>query len=309
LLVVRSLIYLSSFPISRRNIISDLFQLLIAGATTGCIYGLIGLTFTLTYNATRLPNFAQGEFVMLGAMFAYLFSVVLKVSSLPTFALVLLMGGLAGVIVDRFVIEPMRRKNAPIINQVMATAAAAIVISGVVAKIAGVRQLGMGPQFTGDVITLDKLTIMPQNLAVIGLTALSSFAVWLFMSRTKFGLSILATGFNPIASQLIGINVNRVFIATTALSAGLAALAGSLIAPIISASPYMGLHMAIKGFIAAVVGGLGNPISALIGGLAVGVCETLMSGYVSSSLNEVITLGFMLIVLMVRPRGLFGERE
>jgi branched-chain amino acid transport system permease protein len=289
--------------------VSDFLQLLIAGATAGAIYGQIGLTFTLTYNATKLPNFAQGEFVMIGAMFAVLFFVHLKLPSAVAFALVITLGAMSGALFDRIIIEPMRREAAPIITQVMATLAAAIVIAGITAQIAGVRQLGMPAQFTGAVIQVGELTVLPQNLAVIGITALECVAVWAFMSRTKFGLSILATGYNPVAAQLIGINVRRVFLATTALSAGLAALAGAMIAPIISASPYMGLNMAIKGFIAAVIGGMGNPVSALIGGLIVGICETLISGYVSSSLNEVMTLGIMLIVLLVRPTGLVGERS
>lgn len=288
---------------------SDFLQLLIAGATTGAIYGQIGLTFTLTYNATKLPNFAQGEFVMIGAMFAVFFFAYLKLPSAVAFALVITLGAMSGALFDRIIIEPMRREGAPVITQVMATLAAAIVIAGVTAQIAGVRQLGMSPQFTGTVIQVGELTVLPQNLAVLGITALECIAVWAFMSRTKFGLSILATGYNPIAAQLIGINVRRVFLATTALSAGLAALAGAMIAPIISASPYMGLNMAIKGFIAAVIGGMGNPVSALVGGLIVGICETLISGYVSSSLNEVMTLGIMLIVLLVRPTGLVGERS
>lgn len=287
----------------------DFLQLLIAGATTGAIYGQIGLTFTLTYNATKLPNFAQGEFVMIGAMFAVLFFAHLKLPTPIAFALVLTLGGIAGAFFDRIIIEPMRREDAPIITQVTATLAAAIVIAGVTAQIAGVRQLGMSPQFTGSVIQVGELTVLPQNLAVLGITALECIAIWVFMSRTKFGLSILATGYNSVAAQLIGINVRRVFLATTALSAGLAALAGAMIAPIISASPYMGLNMAIKGFIAAVIGGMGNPVSALVGGLIVGICETLISGYVSSSLNEVMTLGIMLIVLLVRPTGLMGERS
>ena len=287
---------------------SDFLQLLIAGATTGSIYGLVGLTFTLTYNATKLPNLAIGEFVMIGAMLAVLTFASWKLPVLIAFPLIILAGGAVGVIFDRLVTAPMRNAGMPLTSQIMATIAAAIVISNGMAQIAGVRQLGLPPQFTGGVIRVGDLSILPQNLAVIVITFLIGGGLWLFLSRTRFGLSIVATGYNPVAARLVGINVTHVFIATVGLSAAIAALAGAIVAPIVSASAYMGLNIAIKGFIAAVVGGMGRPVFALVGGLVVGVCETMMSGYVSSAFNEVITLGLMLAVLMARPTGLMGER-
>lgn len=287
---------------------SDFLQLLIAGATTGSIYGLVGLTFTLTYNATKLPNLALGEFVMIGAMLAVLAFVSWKLPVVLAFPLILLLGGIVGVVFDRLVTAPMRNAGTPLTSQIMATIAAAIVISNGMAQIAGVRQLGLPPQFAGGVIRFGDLSILPQNLAVIVITALIGCGLWLFLSRTRFGLSIVATGYNPTAARLVGINVGHVFLATFALSAAIAALAGAIVAPIVSASAYMGLNIAIKGFIAAVVGGMGRPIFALAGGLVVGICETMMSGYISSAFNEVITLGLMLAVLMARPTGLMGER-
>lgn len=287
---------------------SDFLQLLIAGATTGSIYGLIGLIFTLTYNATKLPNLALGEFVMIGAMLAVLTFSVWKLPMVVAFPFIILAGGACGIVFDRLVTAPMRKAGTPMTSQIMATIAAAIVISGGMAQIAGVRQLGLPAQFQGGVIRMGELSILPQNLAVIVITALIGVGLWLFLSRTRFGLSIVATGYNPTAARLVGIKVSHVFLATFALSAAIAALAGAIVAPIISASAYMGLNIAIKGFIAAVVGGMGRPIFALVGGLVVGICETMMSGYVSSSFNEVITLGLMLAVLMARPTGLLGER-
>lgn len=287
---------------------SDFLQLLIAGATTGSIYGLVGLTFTLTYNATKLPNLALGEFVMIGAMLAVLTFASWKLPIVLALPLILLLGGVVGVVFDRLITAPMRNSSMPLTSQIMATIAAAIVISNGMAQIAGVRQLGLPPQFSGGVIRFGDLSILPQNLAVIVITVLIGCGLWLFLSRTRFGLGIVATGYNPTAARLVGINVTHVFIATFALSAAIAALAGAIIAPIVSASAYMGLNIAIKGFIAAVVGGMGRPIFALVGGLVVGICETMMSGYVSSAFNEVITLGLMLAVLMARPTGLMGER-
>ncbi len=288
---------------------SDFVQLLIAGATTGSIYGLIGLTFTLIYNATKLPNFGQGEFVMLGAMFAVLFFGTLALPGYVAFPLIILCGAIVGALYQQIFVAPMQRSGAPLINQVMATIAAAIIISNLAAIVAGVRQLGIPSQFGNDALRLGEFSILPQSLAVIVVTAVVAIALWLFLTRTTIGMTILATGYNPIAAQLVGIRVSSVMIMTFGLSAAIATLAGALIAPIIAASPYMGINMAVKGFIASIVGGMSNPSFALLGGLVVGVCETLISGYVSSSLNEVITLGLMMTVLLARPNGLFGDNR
>lgn len=288
---------------------SDFVQLLIAGATTGSIYGLIGLTFTLIYNATKLPNFGQGEFVMLGAMFAVLFFGALALPGYFAFPLVIMCGAVAGALYQQVFVAPMQRSGAPMINQVMATIAAAIIISNLAAIIAGVRQLGIPGQFGYDALRLGEFSILPQSLAVIVVTAVIAVALWLFLTRTTIGMTILATGYNPTAAQLVGVRVSQVMIMTFSLSAAIATLAGALIAPIIAASAYMGINMAVKGFIAAIVGGMANPSYALLGGLVVGICETLVSGYISSALNEVITLALMMAMLLARPNGLFGDNK
>ena len=170
----------------------DFVQLLIAGTTTGSIYGLIGVTFTLIFNATKLPNFGQGEFVMLGAMFAVFFFGTLALPGYLAFPLIILCGAIVGALFQQIFVAPMRRTGAPLINQVMATIAAAIIISNLVALIAGVRQLGIPSEFGNEAIRLGQFSILPQSLAVIVVTAGVAVVLWLFLTRTLIEPALLS---------------------------------------------------------------------------------------------------------------------
>ena len=284
---------------------SELLQFLSSGVTVGAVYALVALGFTIIYNASDVVNFAQGEFVMLGGMitvFAYAAGVPLPLAAL----LAILITAAIGVAINVFGVGPAR--GAPLISVIIITIGVSIVIRGSAQVIFG-KQIYSLPGFSGETpIRLFGATILPQSLWVIGGGLLVFVALWLFFTRTLLGRAVLATSNNSLAAQLVGINTRFVMTFSFAMSAGIGALAGVLVAPITLTSYDVGLALALKGFAAAMLGGMGNPKGALVGGLLLGLLEALTAGYLSSQYKDAVAFIVILLVLFVRPQGLFGRR-
>ncbi|CDH46416.1 MAG: branched-chain amino acid ABC transporter permease [Candidatus Competibacteraceae bacterium] len=283
----------------------QLFQFLVTGITVGSLYALVGLGFAIIYNASDVVNFAQGEFVMLGAMTAIaLLSAGLP---LPLAAIVAtLLTVLVGLLLERFAIEPT--VGAPVVTTIIITIGAAIFLRGIALLLWG-KDFHPMPAFSGDrPIHLGGATLLPQSLWVMGVTLLLVVLVRLFFNRTLLGKALLACSFNRAAAQLVGINVRVMLRLAYGLSAGLGALAGILIAPITFSSYEAGIMLGLKGFSAAIVGGIGNPMGAVAGGLLLGVLEALGAGFISSGYKDAIAFLFVLMVLFFEPTGLFGHK-
>lgn len=283
---------------------SELLQFLFSGVTVGAVYALVALGFTIIYNASDVVNFAQGEFVMLGGMitvFAHMAGL-----PLPLAALIAVAGAaLVGVALNKLAIEPAR--GAPVVSLIIITIGASIFIRGV-AQLVFDKQLHRFPAFTGDdPIQVLGATILPQSLWVIA-GALAVFAgLWAFFTHTLTGRAVLATANNRLAAQLVGINTNWVMTLSFALSAAIGALAGVLVTPIVNTSYDVGIALALKGFAAAMLGGMGNPKGAFVGGILLGLIEALTAGYLSSVYKDAAAFVVILIVLFVLPQGLFGR--
>jgi len=282
----------------------ELMQFLLSGVTVGAVYALVALGFTIIYNASDVVNFAQGEFVMLGGMitvFAHMAGL-----PLPLAALIAVAGAaLVGVALNKLAIEPAR--GAPVVSLIIITIGASIFIRGV-AQLVFDKQLHRFPAFTGDdPIQVLGATILPQSLWVIA-GALAVFAgLWAFFTHTLTGRAVLATANNRLAAQLVGINTNWVMTLSFALSAAIGALAGVLVTPIVNTSYDVGIALALKGFAAAMLGGMGNPKGAFVGGILLGLIEALTAGYLSSVYKDAAAFVVILIVLFVLPQGLFGR--
>ncbi len=284
---------------------SQFLQFLFSGMTVGATYALAALGFTLIYNASNVINFAQGEFIMLGGMLSVFF---MQVGLPMPLALVLgvLVPALVGVLVEKLAIEPVR--GAETVTLIIITIGASLVIRGLVQIWLGKGTHGL-PAFSGDTpIAIWGATLLPQSLWVLGVTALVVLALWYFFNRTLEGKAMLATSFNRLAAELVGINTSRVLFISFALSAALGALGGILVAPITMTSYDVGILLGLKGFVAAVVGGLGNGLGAVLGGLLVGVLEAMGAGYISSNYKDAIPFVLILLILFFRPRGLFGGK-
>lgn len=285
---------------------SELIQFLLSGVTVGAVYALVALGFTIIFNASGVVNFAQGEFVMLGGMIT--FFVHAAGLPLPLAALVAIAATAAiGVAMNKLAIEPAR--GAPVVSLIIITIGASIFIRGATQLIFD-KQIHTFPAFSGDQpIQVLGATILPQSLWVIGGAVTVFVALWVFFTRTLLGRAVLATSNNRLAAQLVGINTTFVMTLAFALSAGIGAMAGVLATPITLTSYDVGLTLALKGFAAAMLGGMGNPKGALVGGILLGVIEALTAGYLSSQYKDAAAFVVILAVLFFLPQGLFGRRS
>ncbi|MDS4028646.1 MAG: branched-chain amino acid ABC transporter permease [Candidatus Contendobacter sp.] len=285
--------------------LEQFFQFLVTGVTVGSLYALVGLGFALIYNASDVVNFAQGEFVMLGAMTAI--ALLNAGLPLPLAAIAATLAAiLVGLLLERFAIEPAQ--GASVVTTIIITIGAAIFLRGVALLLWG-KGFHALPPFSGDApIRLGGATVLPQSLWVLGVTVLLVSLVRAFFNRTLLGKALLACSFNRAAAQLVGINVRVMLRLAYGLSAGLGAMAGILIAPITFSSYEAGVMLGLKGFSAAIVGGIGNPMGAVAGGVLLGLLEALGAGLISSGYKDAIAFLFVLMVLFFQPTGLFGHK-
>ena len=285
---------------------AQLLQYLLAGLTIGAIYALVALGFSIIYNASQVINFAQGEFVMIGGMA----SMSLIGAGLPlplAAALAIVVTTLVGMALEKFAVE--RARGAPVVTLIIITIGASILLRGL-AGLVWDKNIHPLPAFSGDrPIAVGGATILPQSLWVLGVTLVVVAGLWWFFNRTLHGKAMLATSHNRLAAQLAGISVRRVLLVSFGLSAALGALAGILVAPITFTSWDIGVMLGLKGFAAAILGGLGSGPGAVLGGLALGLVEALSAGYVSSAYKDVIAFGIILAVLVLMPSGLLGQRS
>lgn len=283
----------------------ELLQYLLSGVTVGAVYALVALGFTLIYNASDVVNFAQGEFVMLGGMitfFAWQAGVPLPLAAL----LAILAAAAIGVLLNKLAIEPAR--GAPVASLIIITIGASIFLRGS-AQLVFDKQLHRFPSFSGDdPLRVFGATMLPQGLWVVAGAVAVFLVLWLFFARTLTGKAVLATANNRIAASLVGINPKHMMTLSFAVSAAIGALAGVLVTPITLTSYDLGVAMALKGFAAAMLGGMGVPGGALVGGLLLGLIEALTAGYVSSVYKDAVAFVLILVILFARPQGLFGRK-
>jgi branched-chain amino acid transport system permease protein len=285
---------------------AQLVQFLLSGLTVGAIYALVALGFAIIYNASHVINFAQGEFVMIGGMATAAF----VESGLPLpLAAILAVGGatLVGLALEKLAVEPAR--GAPVVTLIIITIGASILLRGL-ASLVWDKKIHAVPAFSGEVpLQLGGATLLPQTLWVLGTTVLTVALLWWFFNRTLTGKAILAVSHNRLAAQLMGISVRRVLLVSFGLSAALGALAGVLIAPISFTSWDIGVMLGLKGFAAAILGGMGSGPGAIVGGLALGLIESLGAGYLSSAYKDVFAFVIILAALIFLPDGLAGRHR
>ena len=281
-------------------------QYVASGLTAGAIYALVALGFSIIYNASRAINFAQGEFVMIGAMSA----VTLVGAGLPLAAavpLAVLAAVAVGLVLEKLAIEPARKADT--VTLIIITIGAALFLRGL-AQLVWDKRVHALPAFSGDApLQIMGATVLPQSLWVLGGAGLAVAGLSWFFGRTLFGKAMLATSYNPLAAQLVGINTRTVLLVSFGLAAMLGALGGVLTAPITFTSYDSGIMLGLKGFAAAMLGGLGSFSGAVLGGLLLGLVEGLGAGFVSSAYKDAIAFVIILAVLFFMPGGLLGARR
>ena len=281
-------------------------QLLLAGVAQGCVYALVALGFVLIYKATETVNFAQGDLMMLGAFFALTGSTVLGLPYWLTIVFALAVMAVFGMLAERLILRPVL--GHPAFTVVMITIGMGYILRGVVTTIPGwgTDTYTFATPFADTVIRLGDTVLAAQQLAVIAMTAALCLVLYLFFRYAKLGIAMQATSQNQIAAYYMGIPVRRVNMLIWGLSAAVATFAGILLAPVTFVHSNMGF-IGLKAFPAAVVGGFGSVPGSIVGGLIIGVVEAFAGYYLPEGFKDVAAYVAVLIVLMVRPSGIFGE--
>jgi len=282
-------------------------QLVISGIAQGCIYGLIALGFVLIYKATETVNFAQGDLMMLGA-FGGLTGMTLLgfpfwLSALCAIAVMALLG----VLLERTIVRPILGQ--PAFSIVMLTFGIGYVARGLITMIPdiGTETHTLAVPYKDLIWNLSGLVLSAEHLVVIGVTALLCAALYAMFKYSKFGIAMQASSQNQLAAYYMGIPVKRLNGLVWGLAAAVAAVAGLLLAPITFVHANMGL-IGLKAFPAAVVGGFGSLPGAIVGGLIIGIVEALAGFYLPEGFKDIAAYIVVLVMLMVRPNGLFGEK-
>lgn len=286
---------------------SQLLQYLITGLTVGSIYAMLAIGFNIIYNVTEIINLAQGEFVMLGGLIMVFFHVFLGLSIFLAFPLTVIIVTLVGILMDRLAIRPIRQPS--VLKLIIATIAVSILIKGIAMFVWGKDPFDL-PAFSGRTpIQFLGAVIQPQYLWVMGFLAIIVIALTIFFEKTIIGKAMKACAYNADAASLMGINVNRMILLSFALAAGIGAMAGITVTPISLMEYDRGAMLAIKGFGAAVLGGLGSFPGAILGGLILGTIESFGAGLIHSGYKDAFALIVLLAVLFFKPSGLLGDLE
>jgi branched-chain amino acid transport system permease protein len=278
----------------------------VSGLATGCVYALIALGFVLIFKATDVVNFAQGEFVMASGFISYTLLIRLGLPYWLVLFMTIALSGVMGVILERVVVRPIM--DAPIFSIVIATIGASTVMRSSAGIVYGYDVLPLPTIFSKDPIHVGVLNFTVMDLGVIGSSVGIMLALYLFFKFTKTGTAMRATAQSQTAARLMGVSVKRIFSLTWAISAGVGGVAGVLIAPIIYLDPNLGL-IGVKAFAGAILGGFGSIPGAIVGGMLLGILENLSGYFFNAGIKQVSTYILLIVVLVVRPSGLFGAAQ
>ena len=283
---------------------TTLVNILVLGAIWGALYSLISVGFTLIFGVAGIINLAHGAFYMLGAYLAYTFMSLLQIN-VPLSALMAVVGvALIAMLIDRFGIRPMRERHVYVL---IITLAFALFFQELMYAIYGPYGKPVKSFIHGDLV-LGDVPVSYQKILTFFVAGLLVALLWFFIKKTKTGKSISAVAQNREAAVYMGIQPERVYLITMGISGALAAVAGVFIAPILEAVPTMWVFPLFKGFAVVIIGGLGSIEGAIIAGMLLGLAETLVSVLISANYPDMVYLVAIILVLVLRPRGLMGKR-
>jgi branched-chain amino acid transport system permease protein len=286
---------------------ADLLQYTISGLTIGVIYALVAIGYNVIYNVTEIINFAQGEFVMLGGLFAVFFVGTLRLPIVVAFLGAIVATGCVGFTMERFIIR--RARDASVLSLIIITIAISILLKGTAMFCWGKDPYTLPAFSPGGPILFGGAAIQPQALWVLGVSTLIVICLTVFFRRSVYGKAMLACADNPNAARMTGIPVRQMVLFSFVLSAAIGAAAGVVITPISLMEYDRGALLGLKGFGAAVLGGLGQFHGALIAGAVLGLAESFCAGYLSSGYKDAVALVVLLLALFFKPEGLFGSKE
>jgi branched-chain amino acid transport system permease protein len=282
------------------------FQLLATGLAMGSIYALVALGFVLIFNAVNVVNFAQGEFVMVPAFVAVWFISYLKIPFPLAYLLTLIFMGIFGIVFQRIAYYPLRNRS--FLPVIISTIGVSIFLKNAAQIVFGAEPQLMPRPTSPDVLNIRGVCVDPQHVVIIGVTLVLLIFQYLFFEKTSLGKKMQATAQDKEMARLLGIRVSVMIVITFVYSSMLGAAAGILIGPIFYVSKEMGAMLGLKAFCSTIVGGFGSVPGAILGGIFLGVVEVFSSYYISSAYRDAFAFIILILVLLVRPQGFFGEK-
>lgn len=278
-------------------------QTFIGGLSLGAIYALVALGFSLVYRTMGLVNFAHGNVVTVGAYLASTFYLSTKLPFVLAMAVAILLTGAIGLVIER-VLRPLENKDFDLM--LIGTIGFGIVLEALIIMIWGATGRAVPSPVPGAPLDVFGVRIRTYDLVVLAIAATATVLLVLFLSRTKRGAAMQAVAMDHEAATAVGIHVGRSNATAFMIGAGLAALAGGLVGPLLYVSPAMGGALGIKGFAAAILGGFGSIPGAVIGGLAIGVLDGFTAGHFQGY-SELVTFLVFTVIIMIRPTGIFAS--
>jgi len=285
--------------------LQDFTQFVFSGLTSGAIYAMVAIGFSVVHNTMGIVNFTQVDFVSLGGMLLYGALVSAQIPMLAALPVAVAGVALAGALVELTGLRPSRSRNQLVL--ILLTIGLSIVLRGIMQRIWGKNSLAVPPLAGEAPLTVWGASITPQAVWILVITALAMSLLVLFFRKTTAGLAMRAVASNPTAAAVVGLRVQRVRTLSFALAGALGGLAGILVTPITTLRYDVGVLLGLKGFAAAVLGGFGSFPGAILGGIALGLLESLGAAYVSSAWKDTIAFLVLLLVLFARPHGLMGR--
>jgi branched-chain amino acid transport system permease protein len=285
--------------------LADIIPILIVGLSLGSLFGLVGLAYTVVINATQLVNFGQGDFAMVGVAVCWALISQLGLPLWAAFPLAIIAGGAMGFLTNAIIVTPLLKRGAHPFYPILGTMSVGMIAAGTVGVLTGFYWMPI-QHFLGDEpLRVGGIPMDSQGIIIIFTTVAIVTLYWYLLHKTRLGLALRATGFNREVSLLTGIQTAKMASLSFVLSGMIAAIAGVLTAPFSAFTATEGLILGVNGFIALIVGGWGNPYAAVLGGVVIGILRALIVAYVSSAHAELGTFLVLMIVLTIKPKGLF----
>lgn len=285
----------------------EFLQQVINGLSLGSIYALLAIGYTMVYGIIKLINFAHGEIYMIGAFIGFFVAINLGLGFIPTLIISMILSALVGIIIEKVAYKPLRKS--PRITLLITAIGISLFLQNAVRYI-----VGPAPRSFPQLIEVKKLDIFGVQinniqLLTLGISLILVVILQILVYKTKSGKAMRAASQDREAAELMGINVNNTISFTFAVGSALAGAAGVLVAlSWISIDPYMGMMPGLKAFVAAVLGGIGIIPGALIGGIFMGIAETLTKAYISTRLADAIAFGILILILLIKPTGILGKK-
>jgi branched-chain amino acid transport system permease protein len=283
-------------------------QQVVNGATIGVVYALTAIGLTLTFGILRVINFAHGEFYMLGAFLAYSFIALAGLGYFPSLLLAVLLVAGAGLLAERLTVRPLQGRHHFVV--VLSTLGLSIFLQNAALVAWGPNPREIPLEWASRPVLLGDIVISQMRVVALGAGVVLIGALTLFIRRTKLGIAMRAVARNPDAAALMGVNVPGIFTFTFGVGAALAGVSGALLGVIFDIEPTMGEWAVVKAFSVVIMGGLGNVPGAVVGGVILGIAESLGAGYLPGGVAYKDGIGYamLILVLLFRPQGLFGQR-